>query len=340
MMQRKQKNFTFIDLFSGIGGMRIPFDRFNGECVFSSEIDLACQKMYFANFGERPFGDITLIDPKDIPNHDILLGGFPCQAFSIIGSKKGFMDTRGTLFFNIESILQRKMPKAFLLENVKQLSTHDGGNTFAVIKSSLRALGYNIHTTILNSLHFGVPQKRERTYIVGFLDNIPFKFPSGKENYNLANVLENDEEVDSKYFASDYIVKRRMQSIKDKKFVTPSIWHENKGGNISALPYSCALRAYASYNYLLVNGRRRLTEREMLRLQGFPEKFKIAVDYTQLRIQAGNTVTVPVIHRIAQEMLESMNLIENKFENDVTPGRFSFQHQLYDHENLNAFALG
>lgn len=300
-------SFKFIDLFAGIGGIRIPFDKFNGDCVFSSEIDPACQEAYSANFGERPHGDITQIDPKSIPNHDILLGGFPCQAFSIIGRQKGFADTRGTLFFNIEEILRVKRPPAFLLENVKRLYTHDEGRTYSAIKKKLEGLGYNVHTKILNSLDFGVPQKRERTYIVGFLEDIDFAFPEGKKPYNLADILEDDRDVPERYFASDYIVKRRWEGVKGEP-PTPSVWHENKSGNISALPFSCALRAYASYNYLLVNGKRRLTEREMLRLQGFPDRYKIVCNYSQTRQQAGNSVTVKVIESIAKNMLSSMGL--------------------------------
>src|SRR3989344_902259 len=163
--------FTFIDLFAGIGGIRIAFDNVGGRCVFTSEIDEYSQKMYENYFGEKPHGDITKIDAKDIPDHDILTGGFPCQAFSIIGGRRGFADTRGTLFFDVERILKEKRPKAFLLENVRNLTTHDGGRTFEVIKEKLQALGYFIHYKVLNGLNFGVPQKRERIIIVGFEQN-------------------------------------------------------------------------------------------------------------------------------------------------------------------------
>lgn len=302
-----KKSFKFIDLFAGIGGIRIPFDKLNGECVFSSEIDPYCQKVYEENFGEKPFGDITKIAPKDIPDHDILLGGFPCQAFSIIGRQKGFADTRGTLFFNIEQILKEKQPKAFLLENVKQLFTHDQGRTYKVIHQKLTDLGYKVHTKVLNSLDFGVPQKRERTYIVGFLEDINFSFPESTKKYDLSAILEEDSSVPERYFASEYIVQKRLEALKTNP-PTPSIWHENKSGNISPLPYSCALRANASYNYLLVNGQRRLTEREMLRLQGFPDSFKIVCNYSQTRKQAGNSVTVPAIEAIAKNMLQAMAL--------------------------------
>lgn len=299
-------NFKFIDLFAGIGGIRLGFESQGGQCVFSSEWDKYAQDTYEANFKERPSGDITKIDPKDIPDHDILLGGFPCQAFSICGDQKGFADTRGTLFFNIEQILKVKKPYAFMLENVKNLKSHDKGRTFKTILDHLESLGYFVHHAVLNSLDYGVPQKRERTIIVGFKEDISFSFPNplGIEP-NLEDVLENDELVEEKYFVSEEIKRKRMAKVKPN-YPIPSIWHENKSGNISALKYSCALRAGASYNYLVVNGVRRPTPRELLRLQGFPDTFEIVVPYTQLRKQAGNSVSVPVIEAVAKQMLKSI----------------------------------
>lgn len=299
-------NFTFIDLFAGIGGIRIPFEELGGKCVFSSEWDEAAQKTYQANFGERPLGDITTIAPCLIPKHDILLAGFPCQAFSIIGKMAGFNEARGTLFYNIEMILQEKRPQAFLLENVKQLRTHDKGKTFKIIVEHLQNLGYHIYTEVLNALDFGLPQKRERTYIVGFLDNINFDFPKPVEKrMSLSEILEPDEKVDQSLFASEFIQQKRLEKLKVQPFY-PSIWHENKSGNISVLPYSCALRSGASYNYLLVNGIRRLSSRELLRLQGFPEGFKIVVSHAEIRKQTGNSVPVPVVRAIAKQMLNGL----------------------------------
>jgi DNA (cytosine-5)-methyltransferase 1 len=303
------REYKFIDLFAGIGGIRLGFEFYGGECVFSSEWDIFAQDTYEANFGERPAGDITKIDPNEIPNHDILLGGFPCQAFSICGDQKGFSDTRGTLFFNIEEILRIKKPYAFMLENVKNIKSHDKGRTFKIILEHLHDLGYFVHHTILNSLDFGVPQKRERAIIVGFKENIDFNFPKPLGiKPNLRYILEDDENIEKQYFVSEKIRKNRMEKVKPN-YPIPSIWHENKSGNISALEYSCALRAGASYNYLVVNGIRRPTPRELLRLQGFPDTFKIVVPYTQIRKQAGNSVTLPVIKAVAGEMLKSM---ENK----------------------------
>jgi DNA (cytosine-5)-methyltransferase 1 len=297
-----------IDLFAGIGGIRLGFESHGCKCVFSSENDTDAQKMYQANFGEIPDGDITKISPIDIPDHDILLAGFPCQPFSILGKSLGFTDTRGTLFFNIEEILRVKQPYSFMLENVKQLLSHDKGKTLLVIKEKLEMLGYYIHVNHLNALDFGLPQKRERVIIVGFKEDLDFKFPKPIGYYKpLSQILESEHEVESSYFASETIVNNRLNKIK-KICLDLSIWHENKGGNISALPYSCALRAGASYNYLLVNGKRRLTSREMLRLQGFPEDFKINVGYQAMRKLTGNSVAIPVIEAVAKQMIQSISL--------------------------------
>jgi len=296
-----------IDLFAGIGGIRLGFAAFGCENVFTSEIDRDAQAMYQANFGEQPWGDITQINPADIPDHDILLAGFPCQPFSIIGSMQGFADTRGTLFFNIEEILKTKQPYAFLLENVKQLYTHDRGRTLKIILDKLQALGYFIHHKILNALDFDLPQKRERVIIVGFRENLEFNFPQPQKlSKTLEEILEPELEINPQLFASPDIVNKRQNRLKTKPFY-PSIWHENKSGNISVLPFSCALRSSASYNYLLVNGQRRLSPREMLRLQGFPEDFQIVGSYGAMRKLTGNSVAVTVIEAVAKEMLLSIN---------------------------------
>ena len=296
-------DFSFIDLFAGIGGIRIPFEELGGRCVFSSEWDEHAQRTYTHNFGEMPAGDITKINEVDIPDHDILLAGFPCQPFSIIGDKHGFEDTRGTLFFDIARILRHKQPTAFLLENVKQLFTHNKGKTFAIIHENLAKLGYTTYYKILNALDFGLPQKRERIFIVGFRDPLVFTFPQGIDTYKpLSEILEPDHSVDQSLYASERIRVSRFEKCGSEPFF-PSIWHENKAGNVSVLPFSCALRAGASYNYLLVNGTRRPSTREMLRLQGFPEDFEMVGGQTQVRKQIGNSVAVPVIRAIAQQML-------------------------------------
>jgi len=306
---RWARGFRMIDLFAGIGGVRLGFEAVGGRCVFSSEWDSKAQDTYQANFGERPAGDIAKIPPQEIPDHDILLAGFPCQPFSIIGDRKGFTDTRGTLFFNIEEILRAKRPPAALLENVKQFKTHDCGRTFATVVERLNELGYFVYTAVLNALNYGVCQKRERTFMVCFLANLQFSFPRPLEHRpSLADILEPDDKVDPGLWASEMIQKKRLQRLAQQgtKPFYPSIWHENKGGHIGIFPYSCALRANASYNYMLVNGRRRPTGREMLRIQGYPETFKIVVEHTAIRAQAGNSVAVPVIRAIATQILAAL----------------------------------
>jgi DNA (cytosine-5)-methyltransferase 1 len=304
----KWEEFTFIDLFAGIGGIRLGFESVGGRCVFSSEFDEDACKTYEANFGEHPSGDITKIDAADIPDFDILLGGFPCQAFSIIGKKEGFAnETCGTLFFDIERILKEKRPKAFMLENVRNLVAHDNGNTFRVIKEHLEALGYTVHAKVLNALDYGVPQKRERIIIVGFQNDIPFEFPKPidiSQRQTLADILE--ENVDEKYYVRDIIRISRLERLKDKDYPKPYISHENMAGSVTPHPYSSALRAGASANYILVNDERRPTEREMLRIQGFPDTFKIVLPYGKIKKQCGNSVAVPVIKAVAAEMLKSL----------------------------------
>lgn len=306
---RWSRGFRVVDLFAGIGGIRLGFEAVGGRGVFASEWDTEAQDTYEGNFGDRPFGDITKIAPEDIPDHDILLGGFPCQPFSIIGDRKGFSDTRGTLFFSIEEILRAKQPPAILLENVKQFKTHDEGKTFATVIERLKELGYFTYTGILNALNYGVCQKRERTFIVGFRANIAFKFPTPlTDRPSLASILEPDDTIDPKLWASEMIQKKRLERLKAQgtEPFYPSIWHENKGGHIGIFPYSCALRANASYSYMLVNGQRRPTGREMLRIQGYPDSFKIVGNHAAIRKQAGNSVAVPVIRAIATQMLTAL----------------------------------
>jgi len=303
----------YIDLFCGIGGFRLAAEQVCSErsvspaCVFSSDIDPDAQEAYEANFGERPHGDITKIHERDVPDHDILFGGFPCQAFSICGDQRGFEDTRGTLFFDIARILREKCPSAFVLENVKQLRSHNQGHTLYRIMETLRNIGYHADYRILNALDFGVPQKRERIFIVGFREPRTHVWPKGGVPMKpLSEVLE--EDVPEFYYASEKIKRNRVNSIAHKKRPDEfTIWHENKGGNISPLPFSCALRAGASYNYLLVNGERRLTEREMLRLQGFPESYKIVCGYQATRKQAGNSVAVPVVAAVIRSVISALD---------------------------------
>lgn len=321
--KKKATHLRFVDLFCGIGGFHIAAlnaSRTVGvttECVFSSDIDPDAQIAYEANFGHRPHGDITAINASDIPDHEVLFGGFPCQAFSIIGDMKGFADARGTLFFDIARILDEKRPRAIVLENVKQLRGHDKGRTLTTILNILDELGYWVDYRVLNALDFGLPQKRERIVIVGFLDDSykRFSWPISEQipRTPLEDILEEDLNVDPFYFASPKITKSRKAAVKGKTLPPGrSIWHENKSGNISALPYSCALRAGASYNYLLVDGVRRLTMREMLRLQGFPDDYKIACGYSASRKQAGNSVPVPMIQAVVEQVFSAIHGITPK----------------------------
>ena len=319
-------DFKFIDLFAGIGGIRLGFESVGGHCVFSSEFDEDACKTYEANFHEHPAGDITKIDAKDIPDFDILLGGFPCQAFSIIGKKEGFAnETCGTLFFEIERILKEKRPKAFLLENVKNLKSHDDGNTYKVIKSHLLNLGYNVYESVLNSLDYGVPQKRERIFIVGFLNNVRFSFPQPvpiNQRKNLSDILEKN--VDKKYYVNPRIRESRLSRIKDKNYPQPYIAHENMAGSVTPHPYSSCLRAGASANYILINDERRPTEREMLRIQGFPDSYKIVLPYGKVKKQCGNSVSVPVIAAIAIEMIKSLKRFEALGEEEALDSNKQF----------------
>ncbi|TAE36706.1 MAG: DNA (cytosine-5-)-methyltransferase [Sphingobacteriales bacterium] len=301
------ETIKFIDLFCGIGGFRAAMDEaciendLIPDCVFSSDIDTYCQDSYEANFGHRPTGDITQVNEKDIPDHDVLFAGFPCQPFSIIGAMKGFNDIRGTLFFDIARIIKHKKPKAFVLENVKQLVGHNGGETLKTIINILeKDLGYTVKFAVLNALDFGLPQKRERVIIVGHKDPILFAYPQPIRPFKpLSEILEKN--VDKKYYASNYILQKRKESHQSAHKI--SIWHENKAGNICSYPYSCALRSGASYNYLLVNGERRLTPREMFRLQGFPDSYKIVVSDGEAKRQAGNAVPVNLVKAVINNLL-------------------------------------
>lgn len=312
-------NMRFIDLFAGVGGIRIPFQEFGGTCVFSSEWDKYSQQTYESNFEHKPNGDITKIDEKNIPEFDILLGGFPCQAFSIAGKRLGFEDTRGTLFFDVARIIKHHQPKAFLLENVKGLLNHQKGQTFDVIKNTLSDLGYKIHYKTLNAKNFGVPQNRERIYIVGFKDNVDFSFPDPLDKKTkLGDIL--DKEVDPKYTISDRLWashQERKRRNKEKGWgFGYSIFNEE-----SEYTSTISARYYKDGSEILVAQKdknpRKLTPREASRLQGFPENFIIPVSDVQAYKQFGNSVSVPVIRELAREILSSLNLI-NEDEKNLT----------------------
>lgn len=308
----KKANFKMIDLFAGIGGTRLGFQLTGQvESVFSSEWDKFSQKTYRANFGETPEGDITKIDAMDVPDHDILVGGFPCQAFSQAGKKQGFNDTRGTLFFEIARIIDVKRPKAFMLENVRNLKSHDNGKTYAVIMSTLKNLGYEVNTMLLKAKDFGVPQNRERIYIVGFdpkqVHNYrDFKAPEApKVKTRLGDILES--EVDDKYTISDRLwaghQRRKIENKANGKGFGYSIFNEE-----SKYTSTISARYYKDGSEILIaqDGKnpRKLTPREASRLQGFPHEYIIPVSDTQAYKQFGNSVAVPVVNAVAKEILK------------------------------------
>lgn len=314
--------FTQIDLFAGVGGIRLGFQNNGGRTVFSSEIDKFAQKTYRINYGECPSGDITKIDPKEIPDHDFLLGGFPCQPFSQAGKGLGFEDARGTLFFTIAEIIKEKRPKAFMLENVKRLRTHDGGKTLKTILAILDELGYYVPTPqVLNAYHFGVPQNRQRIFIVGFDKSLlpddfnEYVFPTG--HIDPATCVKDilQDEVPEKFTISDklyqfHLNRREKHKAKGNGFGF-SLFDENS-------PYTNTIvaRYYRDGQEALISqdgkNPRMLTPRECARLQGFPDNFIIPVSNTQAYKQFGNSVCVNVIDAIAKSMveyLENYNLL-------------------------------
>ena len=294
---------TFADLFCGIGGFHYAAADLGLRCVFACDIDGNARDQYQDNFGMAPAGDITQIEADEIPDHDILFAGFPCQPFSIIGNRSGVNDRRGTLIYEILRVLREKRPFAFVLENVKQFSAAHGGKLIESVLQEMSEAGYDTAWAVLNALDCGLPQKRERVIIVGMsgCDLDGFAWPKKEKTYKpLDEILERDPE--RKHYASDRI--RRQRHAKHKAAIEPAIWHENKGGNVSSHPYSCALRAGASYNYLLVNGERRLTPREMLRLQGFPERMRIIGDTGRIRKQTGNAVPVPMARAVIRQVMK------------------------------------
>lgn len=314
-----EAKYKMIDLFAGIGGTRLGFYQTGKvNSVFSSEIDKHAAKTYERNFGDTPRGDITKIKSEEIPEHDILVGGFPCQAFSQAGKKLGFADTRGTLFFEIARILKDKRPKAFLLENVKALTTHDKGKTFKVILSTLEEIDYEVFYHVFRARDFGCPQNRERIYIVGFdkraIDCSGFEFPEPTgEATRVGDILE--KEVDEKYTISDRIweghKKRKEKNKRAGKGFGFTLFNENS-------PYTNTLSAryYKDGSEILIEQEgknpRKLTPREAARLQGFPEEFVIPVSDTQAYKQFGNSVAVPAVHAIAEKIIEVLEENEER----------------------------
>jgi DNA (cytosine-5)-methyltransferase 1 len=308
----------FIDLFCGIGGFRIAFERAGGECVFSCDYDKFSQQTYEANFGERPHGDIRKLDISAIPSFDVLCAGFPCQPFSLagvskknsLGRKHGFEDEKqGNLFFFIEEILRQHRPAAFVLENVKNLQSHDGGNTFRVIHNTLaKSLGYHVKVRIIDSQGL-VPQRRERMFLVGFREPRYFEFPKfPAEGPKLRTILDSD--VDDKYTLSDHLWKY-LQNYAKK--------HQAAGNGFGFSVFSdddvartLSARYHKDGSEILISqgpgkNPRRLTPPECARLMGFPRRFEIPVSDTQAYRQFGNSVVVPVVERIAKQVVATLS---------------------------------
>ena len=327
---QKNTKFTFIDLFAGIGGMRIAFQNLGGKCVFSSEIDESAQKTYAINFGDVPDGDITKINENDIPDHDVLVGGFPCQAFSIAGKRGGFNDTRGTLFFDVARIIKVKQPKAFFLENVKGLTNHRSGKTLATTLNVLRNdLGYIVPTPqIMNAKNFGVPQNRERIFIVGFRSDLgikeeDFSYPTPTDTTKTIRDIMEKEPVSAKYYLSttylECLKKHKARNeakgngfgyeIKDLDGVSNTIVTGGMGRERNLI-IDKRLKDFTPVTHIKgkVNreGVRRMTPREWARLQGFPDNFKIEVADVSAYKQFGNSVAIPAIQATAQNLIEKI----------------------------------
>ena len=354
----QNSQFSFIDLFAGIGGIRLPFQQLGGRCVFTSEWDKFAQKTYLANYGEMPNGDITQIHASDIASHDVLLGGFPCQSFSQAGLKQGFSDTRGTMFFEIQRILVEKRPKAFLLENVKQLQGHDKGQTLKTITDILQGthqqevpegipmseesrnalsqrLNYWVAHKVLRAADFGIPQNRERIFIIGFdRDQFPnvdfddiFSWPEPSKIPTLVgDILQSDEEL----------ALEALKQGKDKYTISDKLWaghqkrkaqHKTKGNGFGYSLYNkdseytntISARYYKDGSEILIDqshlgkNPRKLTPRECARLQGFPEDFIVdSVSQGQIYKQFGNSVCVNVIRAVATELIKTLEFAEKQ----------------------------
>lgn len=342
---KENDRLKFIDLFAGIGGFRIAGEKNGMECVFSSEIDKFACEVYSHNFGDIPQGDITKINAQDIPDFDVLFAGFPCQPFSYAGQLQGFEDEiRGTLFFDIIRIMKEKQPQMFLLENVKGLKSHDNGKTLETIVEHLKQLGYYVHWTVLNSLHFGVPQSRERWYCVGFKKDLAFKFPTPtNETVTLRDIIDWDENSNPSLKLSEFEMSRIDHHFSSCPLYSPvqiRVEHDNskydantkkgKHGVFSYLKpdktlrfhvgdfaktqiqeaYYCNLDSFApsiiaARSPKLWDLKRHLSDRECARLQGFPENFQLAHSSAQAKKQLGNSITVPVVSKIVENMISA-----------------------------------
>jgi len=309
-----KREFRFIDLFAGVGGMRLALESVGGTCVFSSEWDIHAQKTYEANFGEVPHGDITKIKSKDIPKFDILSAGFPCQPFSSFGKRAGFKHkTQGTLFFDVLRIIESKKPDAFILENVKGLMSHDSRRTMETILGALDSAGYEVMHTILNAANYGVPQHRERVYIVGFRrqkfgTNIDFHWPVAKKRtVGIGKFIEKN--------VKGYSISKHLQRVYifKKDDGRPEIVTGNTDTPAKTLvaSYHKIQRLSGTFVKDGPTGLRLLTASECKAIMGFPKTFEIPVSRTQMYRQMGNSVAVPVVSEIAKEIIATLNSHHN-----------------------------
>ena len=319
MIEIKEKtlsNYTFIDLFAGLGGFRLALESLGAKCVYSNEWDKFAQTVYNDNFGDIPEGDITKVDENTIPDHDILCAGFPCQAFSISGKQRGFEDSRGTLFFDVARIVKCKKPKVVFMENVKNFASHDNGKTLQVVKATMEELGYSFNYKVLNATDFGMPQKRERIYMVCFRNDLncgrfdfPKPFPLSR---HVEDFLLKDESAVSNLYIERSDIYYNVKD--DSKFSNKSIrlGIVNKGGQgeriYSTKGIAITLSAngggvFAKTGGYLINGRpRKLHPRECARLMGFPDTYKMAKNKNQAYKQFGNSVVIDVLQYIAIEI--------------------------------------
>ena len=317
--QTNKNQFTFIDLFAGIGGFRIALESLGGKCVFSSEWEEDSQEVYFKNFREIPEGDIKKINEKDVPQHNILCAGFPCQAFSISGKRLGFKDTRGTLFFGIARIVKHIQPEILFLENVKNLTTHNKGKTIQAVLNALNEINYNYYFNVLRSSDYGVPQARERVYIVAFRKDLNIKnfdFPKPIKDIKIVkDILEKNEPIKDVYInRSDIKITKKEENITNPR-KPMQIGQINNGGQgeriYSINAAGITLSAYgggaaSKTGAYLINGKiRKLTPRECARMQGFPEDFELHPKANIAYKQLGNSVSVPVIKSIFKNMAKT-----------------------------------
>ncbi len=318
--KKSLEGMTFIDLFAGLGGFRLALESLGAKCVYSNEWDEPVQKVYAENFGDLPEGDITQVDEKTIPDHDILCAGFPCQAFSISGKQRGFEDSRGTLFFDVARIVKEKKPKVVFMENVKNFATHDNGHTLEVVRGTMEELGYTFYQKVLNAVDYGVPQKRERIYMVCFRNDLDIKDFSYPKPFALTRHVE-DFLLEDESLVEDLYVSRPdtyMNGVEDTEYSDKSIrlGIVNKGGQgeriYSTKGIAITLSAYgggifAKTGGYLINGKtRKLHPRECARIMGYPDSYKICSSANQAYKQFGNSVVIDVLQLIGIEIGEAL----------------------------------